>query len=49
MTAHGDVEDMCIESVSDTGEVIMRFPAGWSMQFEISPDLVQYYRRLVRR
>lgn len=43
------MEDMSIESVSDAGEVVVRFPAGWSMQIEIPPDLVRYYRRLIRR
>lgn len=43
------IDDMCIESVSDSGEVVVRFPAGWFMQIEISPDLVPYYRRLIRR
>lgn len=43
------MEDMSIESVSDSGEVVVRFPAGWSMQIVIPPDLVRYYRRLIRR
>jgi hypothetical protein len=49
VTQDATMEDMCIESVSDSGEVVVRFPAGWSMQLEIPPDLVRYYRRLIRR
>jgi len=43
-----DVHDMRIESVTEDGEVRLRFPSGRSMTFSISREMVPYYRRLVQ-
>lgn len=38
--------DLAIESVSDEGTVVLRFPSGRTMRFRISDEMIPYYRRL---
>jgi hypothetical protein len=39
--------DMFVESVAEDGHVVVCFPSGWRRSFQISPEIVPYYRRLV--
>lgn len=42
----GELEVMVVESVSDAGEVVLRFFGGGSLRFTIAAEMVPYYRRL---
>ncbi len=42
-------EELGVESVSDNGEVVFRFPGGGCIRFTVSLENVPYYRRLARQ
>lgn len=45
----GELEVMVVESVTDAGEVVLRFFGAGSLRFTIAAEMVPYYRRLLRR
>lgn len=47
--ASGELGDICIESVSDEGEIVIRGPGGTHFRVLAPPGLAHYYRRLVKR
>ncbi len=38
---------MYVESVGDSGHVVVRFPGGWAMEFSVSKEIAPSYRRIV--
>lgn len=43
----GDESEMMVESVSERGDVVVRFFGGAALVFAVAPELARFYRRLV--